>query len=189
VRHCERVGGHRESTVDQVREHLRAWQEVERAVGPAARALFNKGSLHERTDKPAPTGKEAAVDGVPHGAGSLNRRIGDWTPSPASPTPNETEVQERLRRWQEAQRAIDLKLARASELASPRPVLSNSIASHGVDTTFSTADVSRNPSGALTLDPAKRALGQRRYDWTLPVGEGATPLARTLRDRGPDRGR
>ena len=41
VQHCERVSGRREPSVDEVREHLRAWQEVrgvERAGIPAAPA-------------------------------------------------------------------------------------------------------------------------------------------------------
>ena len=36
VQHYERVSGRPEPSVDEVREHLRAWQEVERAGIPAA---------------------------------------------------------------------------------------------------------------------------------------------------------
>jgi hypothetical protein len=174
VQHCQRVRGHREPTLEEVRAHLRAWQEVERGVAPDVSEPPKGGSPRGGTEPGAPAARDP-VGRAAGGALPLNRRIGDWAPSPALLHPDETEVQARLRRWQEAQRAIDLKLARAAELANPRPALANSAASRGGDAV-----------GARPLDPAKRELGQRRYDWTPPVSIG---LGRTLRDRGSDRGR
>jgi hypothetical protein len=181
VQHYERVSGRPEPSVDEVREHLRAWQEVKRAGIPAA------PTPPEKSEVRAPSAAEPALAGAARDA-SLNRRIGDWTPSPVSLIPNETEVQERLRRWKEAQRAIDLKLARPAEHAQPRPAPSIGADSRGVDTGLPSAELARNPGGAPSLDPAKRALGQRRYDWSPPV-DVPSPLGRTVRDRGSDRGR
>ncbi len=188
VQHRERVSGRPEPSVEEVRAHLRAWQEIERAGVPVAPTPLVGGALPERSEVRAPVAGEPALAGI-HRDTPLNRRIGDWIPSTASLTPNETEVQERIRRWREAQQAIDQKLAHAAEHASPRPAPANSAASRGVDTGLSPTDLSRNPGSPLAPDPAKRALGQRRYDWTPPVGEVPSPLGRTLRDRGSDRGR
>jgi hypothetical protein len=187
VQHCERVSGRREPSVDEVRDHLRAWQEVERARIPAAPALVGGGAPSHKSEVHAHSTMEHALTGAARDA-SLNRRIGDWFPSPAPLIPNETEVQARLRRWQEAQRAIDLKLGRPAEHASPRLAPPIGADSRGVDTGLPSAELARNPGGAPSLDPAKRALGQRRYDWSLPV-DLPSPLGRTVRDRGSDRGR
>ena len=187
VQHCERVSGRRESSVDKVLDHLRAWQ-VDRPGIPAAPAPLGVEAPPEKPEVRALSAVEPALGEAARNA-PLNRRIGDWSPSPASLIPNETEVQERLRRWQEAQRAIDLKLGRAAEHASPRPKPSIGADSRSVDTGLPPAELARNPGGALTPDPVKRALGQRRYDWSPPVAEVPSPLGRTVRNRGSDRGR
>ena len=174
VQHCQRVRGLREPPLEEVRAHLLAWQEVERGVAPGPSSALRAGSPRDGTEPGAPAARDP-VGRAAGGALPLHRRIGDWAPSPAPIHPNETEVQARLRRWQEAQRAIDLKLGRTAELASPRPALPNSAASPGGEA-----------AGARPLDPAKRELGQRRYDWTPPAPLG---LGRTFRERGSDRGR
>jgi hypothetical protein len=187
VQHCERVSGRPEPSVDEVRGHLRAWQEAERGGIPAAPTPLRGGTPPHKSEVHAPSAAEPALARATRNA-SLNRRIGDWFPSPAPLIPNETEVQERLRRWQEAQRAIDLKLGRPAEHASPRPAPSIGANSRGVDTGLPSAELAGNPVGAPSRDLARRALGQRRYDWSPPV-DMPSPLGRTVRDRGSDRGR
>jgi hypothetical protein len=187
VQHCERVTGRREPSLDEVRDHLRAWEDVERARIPTAPTPLRGGAPPEKSEVRAPSAAEPTLAGVAPDA-PLDRRMGDRFPSLAPLIPNETEVQERLRRWQEAQRAIDLKLGRPAEHASPRLAPPTGADSRGVDTGLPSAELARNPGGAPSLDPAKRALGQRRYDWSPPV-DVPSPLGRTVRDRGSDRGR
>ena len=112
---------------------------------------------------------------------ALNRRIGDWSPMPLGS--GDTVVEERLRRWQEAQHAVDRKLGRPGDLAAQPP--------RGPSRAD---DKTRTPSSPpLELagegaDKGKLALGQRRYDWSPPV-QGVPAIPRGSHDRGPDRGR
>jgi hypothetical protein len=172
VQHCERVAGRPEPSVDQVREHLRRWQDRERELGLVLRSSADAGRARDdRTERDR--------HGEPRDTRDPSRRIGDWSPEPAALNPSAAEVQERLRRWQVAQNVVDEKLARASELAKTQLAPTLPQRSEG----------SLDQRHALVTDPAKRALAQRRYDWTAAVGQGANPLAPTLRNRGPDRGR
>ena len=148
----ERAAGRPEPSIDQVREHLRAWKDVHRGLERASAT--------------------PAVD--------PSKRIGDWTPSPASPAPGAAEVQERLARWREAQRTIDQKLGRGPSL--------DPSAGPARDSPAATRDPARVGREA-PLSPEKAALGKRQYDWS-PPGQGASKaVARVHRPIGPDRGR
>jgi hypothetical protein len=194
AQHCQRTAGRPEPSPEQAREHLRAWLETELGLGRGGRLPPERAASPtppNAADKSPATG-ERGGDGLPRAAELLNRRIGDWRPSPVPAAVGQDEVQERLRRWQEAQRAIDLKLARARELARPpqgQPVAERATP-RALEKARSPAEVSRAASGALAPNPEKIALGQRRYDWTPPVGgDGAKALGPIPRSRGPERGR
>jgi hypothetical protein len=202
VQHCQRVAGRPEPSPEQVREHLRAWLVTERDLGHAGRVPTDAlRRVPERAISPTPPNaadkapgiSQRGGNGLPRAAGLLNRRMGDWTASPVPPVLDQAEVQERLRRWQEAQRAIDLKLARATELARPPPGQTNPQRANSdgsVEKSRSPREVSRAATDALPPNPEKLALAQRRYDWTPPVGgEIAKALGLTPRTRGPERGR
>jgi hypothetical protein len=188
VQHCERVAGRPEPSVDQVREHLRQWQERQRAIELGARSTAEGRSQGDPLGSPSspPGGPAIALPEraddrlrISPAPADLRHRIGDWSSSPATLHPSEAEVRERKQRWHDAQRAISLKLARASELAKTQ--LAPALPSPG--------DVSRNPGRATFPNPTQRALAQRRYDWSPSASEGGKPLAQTRRRPGPERGR
>jgi hypothetical protein len=120
---------------------------------------------------------------VASGKRELGRRRYDWTPAPG--VPPETEVEQRLRRWREAQLAIDQKLSRALGVAASSAQSAPAIAGP--------ADKALAPGGPRlareTGRTAKSELGRRRYDWTPPPPEGVSAIARGPRGRGKERGR
>jgi hypothetical protein len=145
VQSNQRRAGRPEPDLERVREHLTAWQNIAREL---------------------PRGAEQ-----PASRNVLNRRIGDWIPSPPShDPPTVSEVQARLQRWKDAQSVIDRKLARSSELAAPT--------------------VSKPPDRAADRS-ARSELALRRYDWSpAPSGLPSNHLGRTPRGRGgPEHGR
>jgi hypothetical protein len=145
VQSNQRRAGRPEPDLERVCEHLTAWQSIARGLP--------RGAQH------------------PAGPNVLNKRIGDWGPSPPSHDPPAvSEVQARLQRWKDAQSVIDRKLARGSELAAP--------------------SVSKSPSRAADRS-ARSELGLRRYDWSpAPQSHPASHLGSTRRGRGgPEHGR
>jgi hypothetical protein len=184
VQHCERVVGRPEPSVAQVREHLRQWQDRQRELELVQRSPADAGRAQDgRTDRDR--------NGEARDPRDPNRRIGDWSPASGSLHPSEAEVQERLSRLQDAQRAIDLKLARASELAKTQlaPAVANHAPSRNVDKSHAPGELPRNPGGEPAPNLAKRSLAQRRYDWTPPVGPAPKAVEPLLASRGPDRSR
>jgi hypothetical protein len=89
VRSRERMAGRPEPDLEGVREHLAAWHEVGRGLEQRA----------HRED--------------------LGQRMGDWRPSPPPDSANASQVQQRLEKWQAAQRTIDRKLGPQSDRPAP----------------------------------------------------------------------
>jgi hypothetical protein len=122
---------------------------------------------------------------VASGKRELGRRRYDWTPDPA--VPPETEVEQRLRRWREAQIAIDQKLSRALGVSASSTQSAPAIAVANL------ADKALTPGGLRFAREEGRTekseLGRRRYDWTPPPPEGVSAIARGSRGRGKERGR
>jgi hypothetical protein len=96
----------------------------------------------------------------------LHQRRYDWSP-PVPNAPREAEVDERLRRWQEAQAAVDLKVRGPGEAAGPAgsPALVPPLARDGKGPTFArqaphrpareprAKDGLRSQPATLRLDP------------------------------------
>jgi len=113
---------------------------------------------------------------------------------PIDPAPvDQSAVRERLQRWQEAQRAIDVKLDRATELATAgheQLTVKRTTSVASVDKSRVPREVFRDRTGALAPNPEKLSLGRRRYDWTPPIDSNvAKALGHGAHDRGPERGR
>jgi hypothetical protein len=165
VQRRDRTAGAGEVGVETVRERLREY----RASGLP---LDFEGPLRPPQDRDPRADRE------------LNRRRYDWTPSP--PVPAETDVEQRLRRWREAQLAIDRNLSRDLEVAGRES------RSHPARAAERPATLPLSPK-EHGLEPGggraeKNVLHQRRYDWTPPP-EGAAAIPRAARGRGPERGR
>jgi len=109
------------------------------------------------------------------------------------PAVDQSAVQERLSRWQEAQRAIEVRLGRATELATPQQdqlTVKRATSAASVDKSRVPGEVSRDATSALAPNPEKLSLGRRRYDWTPPIESSvAKALSQAPRDRGPERDR
>jgi hypothetical protein len=114
-----------ELPLDRVRERLREFQrpvpalDLERVQRPTAHATHRERSIAplqdgHQADRQPLSGEGAARRVNPE----LNRRRYDWTPLPPN-GPKETQVDERLRRWREAQASIDLKVRGPREVAAP----------------------------------------------------------------------
>jgi hypothetical protein len=113
---------------------------------------------------------------------------------PTGPGPvDQSAVQERLQRWQEAQRAIDCKIDRVNAPTAPhqeRLTVKDATSVASVDKSRVPREVSRDPTGSIAPSPEKVSLGRRRYDWTPPIDSTvAKALGHAARDRGPERGR
>jgi hypothetical protein len=169
--------------LDQIRDRLRTF----RATGLP---LDFEGAL---SPPPYPRGRELAIeqgrDTLPAGGSDgpkseLNRRRYDWSP-PVDGGPRETEVERRLRRWREAQAAIDRRQRAAREVQPSAPPAPQPAPRR--------KDPGRSISGhppldhvAPTVGPDKSELGRRRYDWT-PAPTGIDAIVRG--PRGPSGGR
>jgi hypothetical protein len=183
-----------ELPLERVRERLREFQrpvpalDLERVQRPPAHATHRERSLapvqggHQADGQPL-SGEEAAR----RVNSELNRRRYDWTPPPPN-GPKETQVDERLRRWREAQASIDLKVRGPREAAAPARSPA-AVPPPGRDAKGPSLPdrppIDRNES----LGQKKNAeLNRRRYDWT-PAPAGVDALVREPRNRSPDRGR
>jgi hypothetical protein len=175
-----------ELPLERVREHLRELQ-ASRTVADsrqeleptAAAAKSERSKTTERNTEPA----DAPAPDAQRHPGSfnpeLNRRRYDWSP-PLPKAPPETEVEQRLRRWREAQAAIDLRIRPAQQVV--RPSL------EGAQKTHPRQDQPTLPRTETLRENPKPELGRRRYDWThAPAGVDA--VVRASRNRSPDRGR
>jgi hypothetical protein len=117
----------------------------------------------------------------------LHQRRYDWSP-PVPNAPRETEVDERLRPWREAQAAVDLKVHGPGEGTAP--------AGSPAAVPPPARDGKARPLPDKPPTDRSESLGQkknselhrRRYDWT-PTPADLDPLVRLSRSRSPDRGR
>ncbi len=164
----------REVSLETVRGRLRSF-------GLVGLPLDFEGAL---APPPYPRGRERSVDPpaappvgeskVPGKAGApnldLNRRRYDWDPRPAS-APQETEVEQRLRRWREAQATVDVKVQRTAVSPTAAPPAS--------------AKTIERPE--IAASSPKSELNRRRHDGSPPLNVDA--LIRAARNRSPDRGR
>jgi hypothetical protein len=136
----------------------------------------------ERSVDPAKGGPRPGAEGAPgevtaqRSSPELHQRRYDWSP-PVPNAPRETEVDERLRRWREAQAAVDQKL-RGPGVPPP---------AH--DGTGQPLPDKPPTDRSESLGQKKNSeLNRRRYDWT-PTPADLDPLVRLSRSRSPDRGR
>jgi hypothetical protein len=183
-----------EVPLDHARERLREFCSTGRPLdfeGPLQPPPYASG--RERSADPAKGGQgpgaEVARDEVTASRGNpeLHQRRYDWSP-PVPNAPRETDVDERLRRWREAQAAVELKVRGTGEAVGP------------VVSLTAVPPLARDGKGQPLPDkpPTDRSqsLGQktdsdltrRRYDWT-PTPADLDPLVRAARNRSPDRGR
>jgi hypothetical protein len=117
----------------------------------------------------------------------LHQRRYDGSP-PVPNAPHETEVDERLRRWREAQAAVDLKLRGPGEGTGPAgsPAAVPPPARDGKGQPLpDKPPTDRSESLGQTKNSE---LNRRRYEWT-PAPADVDPLLRATRSRSPDRGR
>lgn len=179
--------------MEVVRQHLRAYQEVSvdalleglsRAAGQTARHPRAEPGSVSPSREPL-----AAIEVTESGAGTarasnpeLGRRRYDW--SPAAPLPPESEVEQRLRRWREAQLSVDQKLSRA---AAPNEDLAASPSARAVAAPDKSLSP-RLPDDKQVPKTDKNPIAKRRYDWT-PVSEADAAMLRRLRDPNKNRGR
>jgi hypothetical protein len=115
---------------------------------------------------------------------ALNQRRYDWS-APVPNAPPGLEVDERLRRWREAQAAINVKVREAAAPArSPAaPVLPPPACDPTRPSLPDGPSILRSES-----QKNKSELSRRRYDWT-PAPATVDPLVLASRSRSPDRGR
>jgi len=185
-----------EVPLEHARERLREF----RATG---RPLDFEGALrpppyasgHERLADPARDGQGPGAEVAPgeviarRSNPELHQRRYDWS-APVPNAPRETEVDQRLRRWREAQAAIDLKVRGPREVAGP----GRSPAGTAVPPVARDAKgppLPERPPADQNKSPGQQKnseLNRRRYDWT-PAPVGVDPLVRATRSRSPDRGR
>jgi len=147
----------------------------------------------ERSVDPAKGGPRPGAEGAPgevtaqRSSPELHQRRYDWSP-PVPNAPRETEVDERLRRWREAQAAVDRKLRGPGEGTGPAgsPAALPPPARDGKGQPLpDKPPTDRSESLGQTKNSD---LNRRRYDWT-PAPADLDPLVRLSRSRSPDRGR
>jgi hypothetical protein len=149
----------------------------------------------ERSTDPA---RDASRPGAPVAPGEviarrsnpeLNQRRYDWSP-PVPNAPRETEVDQRLRRWREAQAAIDVKVRGPREVAGPARSPAAAAVPPPAPGSKGPSLPERPPTDRNEISGQKKnsELNRRRYDWTAaPAGVDA--LVRGSRNRSPGRDR
>ncbi len=175
-----------ELPLERVREHLREFQASRGVVdsrqeleAPAAAAKSERSTTAsrnvERAEPPAPDTQRHPGSFNPE----LNRRRYDWSPPLPKARP-ETEVEQRLRRWREAQAAIDLRIQPAQQAARP-----------SIEVAQKTHVRADGPSAHRTetlRENPRTELAQCRYGWKV-APEVLDAIARASRSRSTDRGR
>ncbi len=168
-----------EIPLERVRERLRAFHatglglDVDGTLRPPPSGEGRKGPTDPARDGPQAGGRPDPEQ---------NWRRYDWTPPPPG-GPHETQVEQRLRRWREAQAAIDVKLQRRSELTGREPPAPAVAPQAKV---VAPPEVARDRTRQAS-PPDKSELSRRRYDWT-PQPAGIETL-RGARSRSPGRDR
>jgi hypothetical protein len=183
-----------EVPLDHARERLREFLatgrplDFEGALRPPPYASGRERSADPARDGPRPDAPVAPGEVIARRRNpELHQRRYDGSP-PVPNAPHETEVDERLRRWREAQAAVDLKVRGPGEGAGPAgsPAAVPPPARDGKG-----QSLPDNPptDRSESLGQKKNSeLNRRRYDWT-PAPVGVDPLVRAPRSRSPDRGR
>ncbi len=169
-----------EVPLERVRERLRAFHATGLGLdvdGPLRPPPYGRG--REGPTDPTRVGPHAGGRPDP----DLNRRRYDWTPPPPG-GPQETPVEQRLRRWREAEVAIDAKLQRRSELPGREPP-ARAVAPQAKASAPPEIGPGDRTRPAGPPDPSE--LHRRRYDWT-PQPAGIEAL-RGARSRSPGRDR
>ena len=170
-----------EVPLDLVRERLREFRTTGVPLdfeGP----LRAPASAEGRGRFARPPGEVARPTSPPE----LNQRRYDWAP-PVPGAARETEVEERRRRWREAQAAVDRQINAAREVAGARQLAG--APSPARDAIGRAApDRSRTERGESLAPKNKSDLERRRYDWN-PAPPGVDALGRPTRNRTPDRDR
>jgi hypothetical protein len=171
-----------ELPLERVREHLREFQASRDLIdfrrereATVAAAKSDRSTTAERAEPPAPDPQRNPGSSNPE----LNRRRYDWSP-PLPKAPPETEVEQRLRRWREAQAAIDLRIQPAQQAVRP-----------SIEVAQKTPVRTDGPSAHRTETPRenpKTELAQCRYDWKV-APEVLDAIARAFRSRSTDPGR
>jgi hypothetical protein len=183
-----------EVPLEHARERLREFRSTGRPLDfEGALRPPPYGSGHERSADPAKGGPRPGTEVAPGEVTArrrnpeLHQRRYDWSP-PVSTAPRETEVDQRLRRWREAQAAVDLKLRGPGEGTGPAG--SPAAVPPPVRDGKGQSLPGKPPTGrSESLGQTKNSdLNRRRYDWT-PAPADVDPLVRPSRSRSPDRGR
>jgi len=147
------------------------------APAPDSRAAHERSAqATERSDRRSSGGQ--------HGNSELNQRRYDWMPSPAAPP--ETEVEQRLRRWREAQQVIDQAISRRAHARRDEQLSVCSSTARPASKSLGPVEWRTDRNSGSSNE--KSELGRRRYDWT-PQPKGIGAISRAPRDRGQDRGR
>jgi hypothetical protein len=146
-------------------------------------------SVDPTRDASPPGPPVAAHEAVARGRNpELNQRRYDWSP-PIPNAPRETDVDQRLRRWREAQAAIDVKVAGSREAAGPARSPASAVSAPSRDPKGPALPDGLSADRTESLGSNKsNELNQRRYDWT-PAPPGLDALKRATRGRSPDRDR
>ena len=180
-----------EVPLEHARERLREFcstgrpLDFEGALRPSPYASGRERSADPAKGGPGPRAEVAPGEGIARRSDpELHHRRHDGSP----PAPHETQVDERLRRWREAQAAVDLKVRDPGEAAGP------------TGSPAAAVPLAREAKGPSSPDksPADRSesLGQmknselhrRRYDWT-PTPPRVEAIERMTRARSTDRDR
>jgi hypothetical protein len=181
VQERDRTARHGEVPLERVRERLSTFRgtglplDFDGALRPPP---YGRG-LEPSTD-PTRDGPQAGGRPDPE----LHRRRYDWTPPPPG-GPRETEVEPRLRRWREAQAAIEAKVLPRPEVSGREPPAPAAAppAKAPAPPAIAPRDRTSQPG-----PPDKSELNRRRYDWT-PAPGGIETTNRGARSRSPGRDR
>jgi hypothetical protein len=184
-----------EVPLEVARERLREFSATGHALdvaGPLRPPPYGEGrerSVDPPRDAPPPGAPVAAREaGARRSNPELNRRRYDWSP-PIPNAPRETDVDQRLRRWREAQAAIDVKVGGSREAAGPARSPASAVSPPPRDPKGPAMPDGPNAGRTESLGPKKsNELNQRRYDWT-PAPPGLDALKRATRGRSTDRDR
>jgi hypothetical protein len=194
VQSRERAAYRREVPLEQVRHRLREF----RAMGAA---LAFETALRSVTDAStrgrSPVASRAGTQGdervASHEASSqrinpeLNRRRYDWTP-PTPDRPRQAEVEQRIRRWREADAVVAQRLERASRAHATGPRLAPAPVPGRVAVSSPAAGQGPNERSLEVRGSDRSDLGRRRYDWT-PAPAAADGILRGRRPPLADRDR
>jgi hypothetical protein len=184
----------RDVPIDRVRQRLREF----RATGPldVEDALRSTARATGRERSPDASHASSQVDarglsddeGNPRTGLGLNRRRYDWTPPPVVGA-REVEVEERLRRWREADATVERRLPSASRAQGGDSRSAPALApARAAGSSVEVAGPASNAQSVRVGRDSRSDLGRRRYDWT-PAPADRDAIVRGSRRLFPDRER